>query len=63
MNEYERPEYAAYAEAAKRKELLVLSRHFIIEIPCDSILLFAWHSSVCVSEISMNMSIEKLCRQ
>ncbi len=53
---------AAYAEAAK-KERLVLSRYFIIEIPADSRLLFSWHSSAGNSKINWNLSIVKLCRQ
>ncbi len=55
--------YAAYAESAKRKELLTISRYFIIEIPSESVLFFAWHSSEGASKINMNISIEKLCRQ
>ncbi len=55
--------YAAYAESAKRKELLTISRYFIIEIPAESVLFFAWHSSEGASKINMNISIEKLCRQ
>lgn len=55
--------YAAYAKASKRKEWLVISRYFIIEIPAGSTLSFAWHSSADTSRINMNLSIEKLCRQ
>lgn len=55
--------YTGYAEAAKRREMLEISRYFITEIPAASTLSFAWHSSSCESIINMNMSIEKLCRQ
>ena len=62
LNDCEQMAYAAYAEAAKRKETLVLSRYFIMEIPCASMLSFAWRSSECASEINMSLSIVKLCR-
>ena len=55
--------YTAYAEAAKRKKILVISRYFIIEIPNASRLFFAWDSSESSSKINMNLSIEKLSRQ
>lgn len=54
--------YAAYAEASKRKEMLVLSRYFIVRIPDASTLFFSWTSSG-VSKINMNMSIVKLYRE
>lgn len=63
VNDREQTIYTAYAEAVMRKELLVLSRYFIIEIPTESTLFFAWHSSADISPINMNLSIEKLCRQ
>lgn len=55
--------YSAYAEADRKKEMLSVSRYFIIEIPADAMLCFAWHCSEGASEIDMNLSIEKLCRQ
>lgn len=55
--------YGAYAETAKRRETLVISRYFIAEIPDASALYFAWESSSEVSRINMNMSIQKLYRQ
>ena len=55
--------YTTCAEASRRKELLAISRHFIIELPAGSTLLFGWHSSEEVSKINMNLCIEKLCRQ
>lgn len=55
--------YTAYAETAKRKKILVISRYFIIEIPNASRLFFAWDSSESSSKINMNLSIEKLSRQ
>ena len=55
--------YAAYAEAAKRNETLVISRYFIIEAPNESTLFFVWDSSAGASVINMNLSVEKLNRQ
>lgn len=63
LNRHKQTMYTAYAEAAKRKEMLAVSRYFIIQIPDSSTLLFAWHSSLDVSKINMYISIEKLCRQ
>lgn len=63
LNKQKQPMYAAYAEAARRKELLVLSRSFIIPIPDVSSLFFAWHSSADTCKINMDLCIEKLCRQ
>ncbi len=54
--------YSAYAESTKRKEMLIISRYFIIEIPSTSKLFFAWDSSAGVSKINMNLSIVKLGR-
>ncbi len=55
--------YSAYAESVKRKEMLVVSRYFVVEIPCESTLFFAWDSSAGPCEINMNLSIEKFGRQ
>lgn len=55
--------YAAYAETAKRRETLVISRYFIAEIQNASTLSFTWESSSEVSRVNMNMSIQKLYRQ
>ncbi len=55
--------YAAYAEAAARKETLVLSRYFMIEIPNASTLFFTWDSSSGASKVNMNLSILKLSGQ
>lgn len=55
--------YTAYAEAVKRKERLTVSRYFILEVPEDSTLFFAWRSSAETSIINMNLYFEKLCRQ
>ncbi len=54
--------YTSYAETSKRKEMLAISRYFIIEIPSVSTLFFEWDSSVGASKINMNLSIEKLNR-
>lgn len=63
FNDCKQTMYAAYAEAAKRKGILVIARCFIIGIPAGSRLFFAWHSSVGVSKINMDLSIIKLYRQ
>lgn len=55
--------YTAYAETEKRKEMLVISRYFIIKIPSTSVLFFVWRSSSGISKVNMNLSIEKLGRQ
>lgn len=55
--------YAACAEAAKRKEMLVMSRYFIVRVPSHSTLSFAWQSNENTYHIHMDLSIEKLCRQ
>ncbi len=63
FNDCEQTAYATCAEAARRKEQLVLSRYFIIQLPHASTLFFAWDSSAGASKINMNLSIEKLGRQ
>lgn len=55
--------YAARAEMVKRGEMLTVSRYFIIEVPMDSTLSFVWRSSSEASIISMNLNLEKFCRQ
>ena len=62
INDCRQSLYAGCAKAAKQKELLVISRYFIVEIPVASTLFFVWYSSAGVSKINMNLSIEKLCR-
>ncbi len=63
LNDCEKTEYTGYSEATKRKEMLAISRYFIIEISSTSTLSFAWYSSTSTCEINMNLSIEKLYRQ
>lgn len=63
FNDREQPIYTGYAEATKHREVLVISRYFIIEIPSTSALFFTWRSSAGASKINMNLSILKLCRQ
>lgn len=63
FNDCIQTQYGAYAEAARRKELLALSRYFIVEIPASTTLFFEWRSSAGASKINMNVSIQKLCRQ
>ena len=63
FNDNKQTQYTTYTEAARRKEILTISRHFIIEIPFGSTLSFEWRSSEEVSKINMNLSIEKLFRQ
>lgn len=63
LNNQKQTMYSAYAQAAKRKELMVIARNFIIQVPDTSTLLFAWHSSADTSKINLDLCIEKLCRQ
>lgn len=63
LNDCWQPLYTAYAEAVRRREILTISRYFIMEVPTDSTLFFAWRSSVETSLISMNVNVEKFCRQ
>ena len=63
LNDCAQTVYATYDRAEKRKQILTISRYFIIEIPAASTLFFAWDSSVGVAKIDMNLSIEKLGRQ
>lgn len=62
FNDCEQNLYGSCAEASKKKEMLELSKHFIIEIPVETILFFAWSSSAGVSEVNLYLSIEKLSR-
>lgn len=62
FNDCRQPVYSAWAKTTKKKEIAVLSRYFIIEIPSVSRLFFEWRSSAGVSKINMYLSIEKLCR-
>lgn len=54
--------YTARAETLKWREMLTLSRYFIMEVPTNSTLFFAWSSSAETSLISMNLNLEKFCR-
>ncbi len=63
LNDCEQTIYAGYAESAKRREMLSVSRYFIIEAVGDSMLSFTWCSSECESTVNMNVTIEKLCKQ
>ncbi len=63
LNKQKQTIYTAYAEASNRKGMLVITRSFIIEIPDNSAMSFAWHSSADACKIHMDLSIEKLCRQ
>lgn len=63
LNKQKQAMYTAYAEAGNRKAMMVIARYFIIRIPDDSTLFFAWHSSAETCKINMDMYIEKLCRQ
>jgi hypothetical protein len=55
--------YTTYAETARRKEMLVISRHFMIEVPVGSTFAFEWYCSAGASKIDMNLNIEKLMRE
>lgn len=63
FNDRRQTVYTTHAEAVRRKETVVLSRYFIIEVADASTLFFSWNSSAGPSRISMNLSIEKRCRQ
>ncbi len=63
VNDCEQTVYTACAEAFKHREMLVITRFFIVQIPDDASLFFSWHSSAGVCKINMNLSIVKLCRQ
>lgn len=54
--------YTAYAEAGNREGILILSRHFVMEVPTASTLFFLWTSSADDSRIDMNLCIEKKSR-
>ena len=62
INGYGQPVYAACAEAAKKNEILVISRYFMMEASDASSLFFEWDSSIDHVRINMNLSIEKLNR-
>lgn len=62
FNGCRQPLYAAWAKTGKQKEVAVLSRYFIIEVPAASRMFFEWRSSAGASKINMYLSIEKLCR-
>ena len=63
LNDHEQTAYAGYAEAAKRRETLSISRYFMVEAASDSTLSFLWCSSEIEAEVNLNINIEKLCRQ
>lgn len=62
LNNCRQAAYAAYAEAGNRREMLNLSRYFIVEVKTASTLSFLWTSSADDSRIDMNLCIEKRCR-
>ncbi|MDE5698486.1 MAG: collagen-like protein [Lachnospiraceae bacterium] len=63
FNDCEQAVYTVSAEAVRRRQELVMSRYFIIEVSGMSPLFFTWYSSAGISKISMNLCIQKLCRQ
>lgn len=63
FNDCEQAVYTVSAEAVRRRETLVLTRYFIIEVSVLSPLFFTWYSSAGTSRINMNLCIQKLCRQ
>lgn len=63
FNGSEQTGYTIYAETAKRTEAIQMSRYFIVEISEESPLYFTWDSSAWDSRLSVNLCIEKLCRQ
>lgn len=54
--------YAEYAVTKKRRGRIELSRYFIAEISDSSPLYFAWRCSEAALIVSMNMTVQKLCR-
>lgn len=62
VNDCKQTVYTTYAASEKRREMLAISRYFIIEISNVSTLFFVWYSSAGTSKINMNLSIEKLYR-
>lgn len=63
FNDCEQAVYTVSAEAVRRRETLVMSRYFIIEVSDMSPLFFTWYSSAGTSRINMNLCVQKLCRQ
>lgn len=62
INGYGQPAYTTFAQTAKKNEILVISRYFMIEAADESALFFEWDSSIDNTKINMNLSIEKLNR-
>lgn len=54
--------FTGYAESRDCWEILEISRYFIIEIYRASPLFFAWNSSANISEININLIVQKLSR-
>ncbi len=63
FNDCEQAVYTVSAEAVRRRQELVMSRYFIIEVSGMSPLFFTWYSSAGTSRVNMNLCIQKLCRQ
>lgn len=63
FNGSEQTEYEMYAETARRTEKVEMSRYFIVEISGESPLYFTGDSSAWDTRLSVNLCIEKLCRQ
>lgn len=54
--------FTGYAESRNYREILEISRYFIIEIFRASPLFFVWNSSANISEININLIVQKLSR-
>lgn len=54
--------FTGYAESRDYREILEISRYFIIEIFRASPLFFVWNSSADISEININIIVQKLSR-
>lgn len=63
LNDCEQTAFAGYAESARRRQTLSISRYFLLEAVDDSTLSFIWRSSETEAKVNLNISIEKLCRQ
>lgn len=62
FNNCTQPAYMGYSVVKKRREQIVLSRYFIVEIFDSAPLFFIWHCSESASHVNMNVTIQKLCR-
>ncbi len=55
-------DYTEYVATSRRHKQIKLSRYFIVEIYDSSSLSFSWRCSQIVSDVNMNITVQKLCR-